>query len=352
MGASGDVGLGFLLRNTSTGALTQRANPKDCITQSGSSGLCETFAALGAPITIAVAPEGRAFYVTGNNKNSVVSFDRDFAPTCQAKTADVAFNTSLVVPLTCSDVNADPLTLEIAQQPINGALAAIDQANGAVRYSPSLGYSGPDTFKFRALSRGGTINSAPADVSLTVLGPAQDNDKDGISPPADCDDNNAAVRPGAAEVPGNGVDEDCVGGDQALPPGRIASGVDFFFDARNLRFTKVGRLEITNVIAGATVQVRCIGGKKKGCRFTSKKRSFKKAVAKFSVKRYFNFTKKVKKRKVKIVSKLKKGTKIEIRVTAPGMIGKVVTFTTRRGKTPTFTVRCLPIGSTKPQKTC
>jgi hypothetical protein len=35
--------------------------------------------------------------------------------------------------------------------------------------------------------------------------------------PRDCDDNNALVHPGGQEVCGNGIDEDCVGGDLACP---------------------------------------------------------------------------------------------------------------------------------------
>jgi Ca2+-binding RTX toxin-like protein len=50
------------------------------------------------------------------------------------------------------------------------------------------------------------------------LGP--DADGDGSPDAHDCDDANAAIRPGATDVPGNGVDEDCAGGDaQPADPG-------------------------------------------------------------------------------------------------------------------------------------
>ena len=40
-----------------------------------------------------------------------------------------------------------------------------------------------------------------------------DRDGDGFATPADCDDHNAAIRPGVVDVPENGIDEDCTGGD-------------------------------------------------------------------------------------------------------------------------------------------
>ena len=50
-----------------------------------------------------------------------------------------------------------------------------------------------------------------------------DVDGDGWSPPADCDDGHPGVHPGAAEVCGNGVDEDCSGSDLACTPGGDAT---------------------------------------------------------------------------------------------------------------------------------
>jgi CxxC motif-containing protein (DUF1111 family) len=46
---------------------------------------------------------------------------------------------------------------------------------------------------------------------MEVYGVGQDSDGDGFDTSLDCDDSNAAVFPGAAEVCGNGIDDDCDG---------------------------------------------------------------------------------------------------------------------------------------------
>lgn len=63
------------------------------------------------------------------------------------------------------------------------------------------------------------LDSGPP-LDCRTSGPDDDADRDGFTPnQGDCDDCRADVNPGAFDVPMNGVDEDCEGGDaEAFPP--------------------------------------------------------------------------------------------------------------------------------------
>ena len=71
--------------------------------------------------------------------------------------------------LACTDPDGDALTLEKVAGPSHGTLGAIDQGTKKVTYTPAAGYSGPDSFTYRATD--GTATSPAATVSITVVAP-------------------------------------------------------------------------------------------------------------------------------------------------------------------------------------
>ncbi len=135
----------------------------------------------------------------------------------------------------------------------------------------------------------------------------------------------------ATEIPGNGADEDCDGVDAPFPV--LGSTVRSRFLLFVL-FTKFKELEARNVPAGARIEVRCSG---KGCPFSKKSKTQANTAAKVNLRKKF---------KLKNAA-LKPGAKLEVRITAPGSVGKVVTFKIRDKKLPKSKTLCLPPGATK-----
>jgi hypothetical protein len=162
-----------------------------------------------------------------------------------------------------------------------------------------------------------------------------DVDNDGIPAPADCQDRNAAIRPGIPDIPGNGVDDDCLGGDAPFP--RIETPVQFSFKLTR-RHTRLTRLVVLDLEPGMRIQVRCKGGRKRGCFKKARQVRIRRAVAQRSLTRF------VRKRK------LRRGARIEVRVLRAASVGKVVRIKARRRKPPTVSRRCLAPGRRSPHR--
>jgi hypothetical protein len=99
------------------------------------------------------------------------------------------------------------------------------------------------------------------------------------------------------------------------------------------RYVVLRRLRITGVPAGAKVQVRCKG---KGCPFERRNIHVRKHAA--------NASKSTRK------GKPRRGAVIQVRITKPGMIGKVVIYRVPKRGLPSGKIRCLPPGAAKPAR--
>ena len=68
-----------------------------------------------------------------------------------------------------SDLNGDPLTAELENEPDHGSLAL--NSDGSFLYTPNQTFSGQDSFSYRAGD--GTLSSAPVSVTITVSTPPE-----------------------------------------------------------------------------------------------------------------------------------------------------------------------------------
>ncbi|MDA0179015.1 putative metal-binding motif-containing protein [Solirubrobacter phytolaccae] len=220
-----------------------------------------------------------------------------------------------------------------------------------------------------------------------------DGDLDGHVVPADCNDGNAAIHPGVADMLDNGVDEDCSGADaQSPPPVVVPAGVDGdgdgFFAGQDCndasRAIRPGAVEVK----GNRVDENCDGVvepfptltagvvhnwgfKRNGSAFTLRvlqvTQQFPKgwkAEIKCSGKKCPFKAKTLKAAKVKrnassvigsLSSKQRKfraGQTVEVWVSAPGFNTKVARIPLKKGKQPVIQALCVVPGQTKPQKSC
>ena len=173
-------------------------------------------------------------------------------------------------------------------------------------------------------SAGASTEAAPVAPAPVIAPPAVlDADRDGVVAGVDCDDSSAAIRPGARDIPGNRIDEDCSGGDAKLS--RVGGRLSFDFTAFANGTTRVDQLLVRELQAGARAELRCKGR----CAF--RKKVGKARRGKVNLRRL-------------IPGRLRAGSTLEVRLSAPDAIGRVTRFKVRRGDTPKRTSLCLPPG--------
>jgi hypothetical protein len=160
-----------------------------------------------------------------------------------------------------------------------------------------------------------------------------DADRDGVSPPLDCNDNNAAIRPGARDVPANKVDENCDGRDARLRLlQRTIRAITATYPSGYLTFTSMA---VKPERKGDRLRLTCKG---RGCDFKRKTIRIKKNARKRSLMKYVRGM------------ELRKGAVVQLRVTRKGTIGRVRTWKVRAPKIPKISDGCLKPGAKRPSR--
>ncbi|MDA0162149.1 putative metal-binding motif-containing protein [Solirubrobacter ginsenosidimutans] len=158
----------------------------------------------------------------------------------------------------------------------------------------------------------------------------RDADGDGFPVPVDCDDGNPAIRPGALEVRGNLVDENC---DRRVSPWvAVAAAVTNQWALDGSR-TLLRSLVVRLAPKGAKVTLSCRGS---SCPFKATKRStVARDLAPVSFSKLFRR------------ARLRAGTRLTLTITAPETIGRIYTYTTVNGSLPDPRIECRAPGETK-----
>ena len=168
-------GLAVFSLDPTTGVATQLAGLAGCVTVDGSSngspGQCAGGRALANGYGLSVSPDGNSVYqaTSAPNDAGLAVYRRETGPACQGASAAAVPGSPVTVSLHCSDTDGDPVTRSIVSGPAHGTLSAINNATGTVSYTPSVGFSGADTFTFAATDG---INQGPSATATIAVTPA------------------------------------------------------------------------------------------------------------------------------------------------------------------------------------
>jgi Ca2+-binding RTX toxin-like protein len=176
----------------------------------------------------------------------------------------------------------------------------------------------------------GSLGGAPPPVLPT------DADGDGYSPPQDCNDHNPNIHPGAYDIPGDGIDQNCDGHDAQFPP--ISAALKARFSSARHGWTRVRQLSVKHAAANTDIEVSCRSSHFNACPFRDEVQVLAHQTPFYSLRALFGDV------------PVRPGTKFVLKLVQPGAIGRIYTYLFRQGSFPKLSLLCQAPG--KPVTRC
>jgi hypothetical protein len=110
---------------------------------------------------------------TGATNDHFTILKANFPPVASNLSFTLPANSSPQLNFLASDINRDPLQFFITTQPTNGLLSLLNPLAGKFVYTPVHGSTNSDFFTF--LANDGEMNSLPANVTISIIPPADTN---------------------------------------------------------------------------------------------------------------------------------------------------------------------------------
>ncbi len=92
-------------------------------------------------------------------------------PTCQPVNTTTPAGQAVTVQLNCTDSTGATVNYTIVSGPSNGTLGMINPTTGQVVYTPNSGFSGPDSFTYKASSSNGNATAQTVSIMVTPVSP-------------------------------------------------------------------------------------------------------------------------------------------------------------------------------------